>query len=117
MHQNKFESVTLDAGADLSTHQYKAIAIGGTIAASSLLTIGFLQNKPAASGRSATIGYSGHMKAYAGAAISAGGDVMVTTSGFIIDATSAGNICGKVLAAANSGDLVHGLFNFIGQGA
>ena len=117
MHQNKFETVTVNAGADLSAAQYKAIAIGGTIAATSALTIGFLQNKPAASGRAATLGYSGHMKAYAAGALTAGDDVMVTTSGFITSATSAGNICGKVLTTAASGDLVNGLFSFIGQGA
>lgn len=117
MHQGKFETITLAAGADLSGSQYKAVAIGGTIAATSALAIGFLQNKPAAAGRQATIGYAGHMKAYAGAALLVGADVMVTTSGFITNATSAGNICGKVLTAASSGDLVDGLFNFTGQGA
>ncbi|TFG39546.1 MAG: hypothetical protein E4H42_05800 [Chromatiales bacterium] len=115
--QGKFETVTIAAGADLSARQHKAIAIGGTIAATSALTIGFLQNKPAATGRSATIGWHGHMKAYAGGSLTVGDDVMVTTSGFIISATSAGNICGKVLTTAASGDLVDGLFSFIGQGA
>lgn len=117
MHQGKFETVTISAGADLSGAQYKAIAIGGTIAATSALTIGFLQNKPAASGRQATVGYTGHMKAYAGGALTAGDDVQVTTSGYITAATSAGNICGKVLTTAASGDLVDGLFHFTGQGA
>ena len=115
--QGPYSAVVIAAGANLSAHQYKAIAIGGTIAATSALTIGLLQNRPAATGRQATIGWHGHMKAYAGAALSVGADVMVTTSGFITNATSAGNICGKVLSAANSGDLVDGLFHFTGQGA
>lgn len=112
MHQNKFDAVTLAAGADLSAAQHKAVAVGGTIAATSTAAFGLLQNKPAASGRSATIGYAGQMKAYAGAAITAGATVMVTTSGFVITATSAGNVCGKALATAASGDLFPGIFNF-----
>ena len=117
MHQGKFDTITVAAGADLSTHQHKAIAIGGTIAASSTLSMGLLQNKPAASGRSATLGYAGQMKAYAGAAITTGAVLMITTSGFVITATSAGNVCGKALATAASGDLFPGIFNFIGPDA
>lgn len=113
MHQGKFATVSIDAGADLSTHQYKAIAIGGTIAATSTAAIGLLQNKPGASGRHATLGYHGQMKAYAGAAITAGAPVQVTTSGFIIASTSLGNSIGVALTAAASGDLFPGLFNFI----
>ena len=115
--QGPFDAIVIAAGADLSTHQHKAIAIGGTIAATSTLAIGLLQNKPGAAGRQATVGWHGHMKAYAGASMAVGVKVMVTTSGFITTATSAGNIVGKILTAANSGDLVDGLFHFTDQGA
>lgn len=115
MHQGKFETVSIDAGADLSAAQYKAVVVGGTIAADST-AIGLLQNKPAASGRAATVGYAGLMKAYAAAAITAGARLTVTTSGYVTTATSAqidgGFVVGKALAAANSGDLFPGLFNF-----
>lgn len=117
MHQGKFETVTLAAGADLSGSQYKAIAVAGTIAGTSEAAIGLLQNKPGASGRHATVGYSGHMKAYAGAAITAGAPLQVNSTGFIIAATSLGNSIGKALAAASSGDVFPGLFNFTGGDA
>ena len=117
MHQGKFDTISLDAGADLSAAQHKAIAVGGTIAATSTAAMGLLQNKPAASGRHATVAYLGHMKAYAGAAISAGANVQVTTSGFIITSTSLGNSVGKAITAANSGDLFDGIFNFVGGDA
>lgn len=113
MHQGEHNIVSLSAGADLSAAQYKAVAVGGTIAATSTAAIGLLQNKPAASGRSASVAYAGRLKAYAGAAISAGANLMVTTSGFVITSTSAGNSVGKALAAANSGDLFPGIFNFV----
>ena len=113
--QGKFETTTIDAGADLSAAQYKAVVVGGTIAADAS-AIGLLQNKPAASGRSATVGYAGEMKAYAAAAITAGARLTVTTSGYVTTATSAnidgGFVVGKALTAAASGDLFTGLFNF-----
>ena len=112
MHEGKYETLALAAGADLSAAQHKAVAIGGTIAATSAAAIGLLKNKPGASGRPATVGYFGHMKAYAGAAITAGAQVQVTTSGFIIAATSLGNCVGKCITAAASGDLFDGIFNF-----
>ena len=112
MHQGNFNTIALAAGADLSAAQYKAVAVGGTIAASSAAAIGLLQNKPGASGRGAAIAYFGHMKGYAGAAITAGAQVQVTTSGFLIAATSLGNCIGKAITAAASGDLFDGIFNF-----
>jgi len=99
--QNEFNTLTISAGADLSAAQYKAVVVAGTIAANST-AIGLLQNKPAASGRSATVGYSGIMKAYAGAAITANSRLAVTTSGWIITATSA-DISGGVLGRESIG--------------
>lgn len=113
MHQGKFDTVTLDAGEDLSANQYFAIAVDGTIADTSLTAYGLIQNKPAASGRRTMVAYSGQMKYRAGAAISAGAQLMVTTSGWIITATSLGVMVGKTLAAASSGDTAPGLFNFL----
>ena len=117
MYQGKFETVTVQAGADLSALQHRAIIVAGTLAPDSLTAVGLLQNKPDASGKQATVGYSGLMKGYAGASISKGNRVMVTASGWIITATSAGNVVGRALLAANSGDLFPGLFNFIGPNA
>ena len=117
MHQNKFDPVTIESGEDLTANQYHAVAVDGTIADTSITAFGLLQNRPGASGRGATLGYAGQMKARAGAAISVGAALMVTTSGWIITATSAGNVIGKGLSAANSGDTFPGLFNFIGPNA
>lgn len=116
MYQGKFETVTILAGADLSAAQHKVVIVAGTIAADSITAIGLLQNKPDASGKHATIGYVGQMKAYAGAGISQGASVMVTTSGFLITTTSGSINSGKALAAANSGDLFPGVFNFVNGG-
>ena len=113
MHQGPHTSITVDAGEDLSSHQYKAISLAGTIAASSALAIGLLQNKPGATGRRASVAWNGHLKAYAGAAINSGSQVQVTTSGWIIASTSAGNTVGVAITGAASGDVFDGIYNFV----
>src|SRR3972149_2603747 len=84
----RFTPIQLTAGADLNTGegtgaQYKAIAVGGTIAATGTTAIGLLQNKPK-SGEDATIGYAGHLKGVAGAAISSGARLAGTKTGYFI---------------------------------
>lgn len=114
----RFMSLQLTAGADLNAAggtgaQFKAIAVGGTIAANNSLTMGLLQNKPK-NGEDATVGYFGHMKGTAGGTITAGGLVKVTTSGYLLAVTSNDIACGQAITAAASGATVEGLFNFIG---
>lgn len=116
----RFNSIQLVAGADLNTGdgtgaQYKAVAVGGTIAPSGTTAIGLLQNKPK-SGEDAEVGYEGHMKGVAGAAITAGARLIVTTSGYLITAIGAVVPCGRALATCASGATVEGLFNFTATG-
>lgn len=115
----KFMSIQLTAGADLNTGggtgaQFKAVAVGGTIAAAAT-AIGLIQNKPK-NGEDLTVGYLGHMKGVAGAAITAGARLMITTSGYVIAATGANVPVGRALAAAASGATVEGLFDFTNAG-
>lgn len=113
----RYNATTVVAGADLSgaDKPYKAIAIGGTIAATSATTIGILLNKPRAN-EHATLAYEGEVKVWAGAAITAGDKLTVTNSGFFITAPASGGAsltCGRALATAASGDLVRALVNFV----
>jgi len=115
----QFFSVAIAAGADLNTGggtgaQYKAVAVGGTIAPAAT-AIGLIQNKPK-NGEDLTVGYLGHMKGVAGAAIAAGARVLVTTSGYLITATGANIPVGRALAAAASGATVEGIFDFTNAG-
>lgn len=113
MIQGDFDSIALSAGQDLSVSgaQYKAVTVGGTIAANPAEAIGLVQNKPE-SGESLTVAYRGHMKGYAAAAITAGARLTVTTSGFLTTVASGGGVAlGKCITAASSGDL----FDFIGD--
>lgn len=112
-------SDTLTAGADLSTFQYKAIDIAGTLAASTDGAIGILQNKPK-SGEGAQVKFFGKMMGYAGASVAAKALLKVTTSGYIIAVASGDRVApiGKNLnTAANSGDVFTFWGNFINAGA
>lgn len=111
--KGKTEIVTLVAGANLETMQYKVVGVGGTIVATADLALGLVVNKPR-SGEHVSIEWFGHMKGYAGAAIVTTRGLTVTTSGYIINVTSGDGVSngiGKSLAAANSGDL----FDFVGN--
>ena len=112
----KFESLQLVAGADLNTGdgtgtQYKAAAVGGTIAATGNTALGLIQNKPK-NGEDLTIAYRGIMKGVAGGAVAAGARVMVTTSGYLITAAGAVIPCGKAISAASSGATVEIMGDF-----
>lgn len=106
------ESIPLEAGADLSASQYKAVVVAGTIAANGDTAIGIQQNKPSASGRGLTAGYLGRSRYVASAAISAGARLTVTTSGYMVTVTSGDAIVGRALAAVSSGGIGEGIFNF-----
>ena len=116
----RFWALQVPAGADLNAAggagpQYKAVAVGGTIAATNALAFGLLQNKPK-NGEDATIGYLGHMKGVAGAGITAADRMSVTTSGSLVTATSGAVAVGKCIATAASGATVEGLFDFTNAG-
>lgn len=108
------DMVPLIAGADLSGDGtiHKAIAIGGTIAATNAATVGLLKTK-ARSGEGISVAYRGEMKAFAGAAITAGARLAITTSGFVITTADSRSSVGRAMETAASGDLFRGLFDFV----
>lgn len=117
MTEGDFESVVVQAGQDfrVAGMLHKAVTAAGAIAAVSSTPIGLAKSQPN-SGQHLTIGYAGHMKAYAGASITAGSRVMVTGSGWMIAVTSGNTSVGKALETANSGDLFSGIYNFAAGG-
>ena len=114
--ENRNNRLTIVAGADFrSSGIHKALVVAGTIAGDAT-AVGILKTKPN-NGEHCAVAYEGIIRAYAGAAISAGASVTVTTSGFIVSTGSAsGTTVGKALEAANSGDLFKGLYSFARSG-
>lgn len=109
------DGITVDAGADLQAFQYRAIAIGGTLA-TGLNARGILQNKPD-SGEDATLVYQGRSKFQAGGAITVGARLTVTSGGFMTVAASGDQAVGFCEdAAVSSGSYGHGVFNFASAG-
>lgn len=106
------ESISVKAGADLSTLQFRAVQIGGTLATTNKNASGIVQNKPQ-SGEHANIAYSGHMKGIAGTALTAGTDFKVSSGGFLTAVASGDSSRGKVVTAASSGATVEVLANFV----
>ena len=105
------DSIPVNAGEDISGAQYKAVEIDGTVAATPAVAVGLLQNKPK-SGEDATLGYQGRSRYWAGAAVAAGAQLMVTTSGYLITVTSGSATCGRALGAVSSGGIGEAIVNF-----
>lgn len=119
------DAISLAAGADLSTKQFRAVKVNSSgkavVAGAGEFAIGILQNKPA-SGQAATIVYSGVSKGILGGSVTAGATVAADSNGAFVDATEAktntsdagaasdpligSNIIGVALAGGVSGDIV-----------
>jgi hypothetical protein len=113
MVTGKFETITVIATADFSTEllQYLVVNAAGGIATGDNDAVGIMQTRGII-GDHMTVGYQGHMKARAGAAIAKGAPIMVGTGGHMITATGATRVAkSKSLVAAATGDL----FEFIGN--
>jgi len=107
-----FKPPALTASADLSAKQYTAVKASGvntvtSVAAATDAVLGVLQNKPT-SGQEAEITHTGVTKMLAGAAVTAGAEVMCDTSGRAITAVTTGNrILGIALeTAANANEVI-----------
>lgn len=109
-----FDLIQVAATADLSGEgsKFKAVTIGGTIAATPLLAAGILRHG-AQSGGTLSVAHRGVFKALFGAAVSTVGyPLTVTTSGWVIAASSGGATIGRSLSTVASGDLAKAMFDF-----
>lgn len=108
-------SITLTAQSDLSAQQYNIVHfegdngcdVGSMTQTMASGPIGVLENKPAASGRAATVTIHGKTRVRAGAAVTAGRTFTANASGRAIHPTSGQIVIGRALeAAAADGDLI-----------
>lgn len=111
---NNFDVMTVQATTDLDGDgaKFKAITLNGTIAASPNLAAGILRHG-AKSGGHVSVVYRGITKVLAGGAVSTVGfPLTVTTSGFIVAASSGGVSIGRAIDTCASGDLFRAHVNF-----
>jgi hypothetical protein len=112
--ENSYEILTVQAGADLDGDgvKFKAITLNGTVAASVNLSGGILRHG-AKNGGHVSLVKRGQTKVIAGGAVNTVGfPLTVTTSGFIIAASSGGASAGRFLDTCASGDLVRAHVDF-----
>lgn len=107
--------ITLVAGQDLSSDQYKLVSIAAddqidvTTNTSTTIVAGVLQNKPSAAGYAASVMVDGVTKVICGETIAAGELLCPSsvTAGRVDDAdTSTDRIVGQALADGVAGDLI-----------
>jgi hypothetical protein len=116
-----YEAIAMEAGADLSGKQYHIMRLAGVgivnqashaAAAPQIGVIGVLVNKPAASGRDATIAIAGEIKVVAGAAVTAGKWITSNSSGRGVVAASGDLVAGRALeTSANDGEYIRCLLD------
>ena len=107
------QAVPLSAGQDLESHQWKAVTISGTVAATNTTAAGVQENKPRDT-EDLTAVYFGRVKIAAGGAIAARGPFRVTTSGWFVACGSNELAVGHALEAITSGSVGRAVVNFVG---
>lgn len=97
---------TMEAGQDLSSHQYKFVTIAsdGQIdpTGAGLAADGVLQDDPAAAGRAGLVMTLGTTKVVAGAAVTRGAKVTSDSTGRAVTATTGNFICGRAITTAGA---------------
>lgn len=104
-------SIPVVATEDLSSAQYHACDIDGTLAQVGDTAIGLLQNKPE-SGEDGELTFGGRSRFRAGGAVTIGARLTCAASGWVTAAGSGDAIVGRALAAVTSGSIAEGIFNF-----
>jgi hypothetical protein len=106
------QTITVEAGGDLSALQYYAVALDdGLRAIDGGEAVGILQNKPK-TGEGASIGVTGHMKFRAGGAITKGDWLRVDSNSTLVTAGSGYQLVGRAWATVTSGSIGTGVLNF-----
>lgn len=104
-------SLPFIASINLEQLQYHAVTIGGTLANDGATAMGYSQNKPAI-GEDGTLGFMGRSDYRGGAAISAGNQLTIATSGWTVVAGSGDSVIGRAISNVGSGGIGEGIFNF-----
>lgn len=107
-------SVTLVAGADLRTHQFKFVSIAADgeveLTADDAHADGVLLNAPN-TGEAAEVAINGIVKVACGAAVTRGGDVSSGASGAAKNADTSAAVLGTALETGASGRVISILFH------
>ncbi len=109
--EERLETISIEAGQDLSTKQYRfmVLATDGQIdpaGTAGLDCIGVLQDKPAAIGRAACVATGGTTKALAGATVAKGAKIATDNVGRAITAATGNYIMGTAITGGAVGEVI-----------
>lgn len=101
------QSVTLEAGSDLSAGQFRFVLVASDgqvdlVASAGGDADGVLLNKPDAAGRAAEVAVSGIVKVVSGAAVTRGDKVQSDAAGRALTAASGDHVLGKALTSSGA---------------
>lgn len=96
---NTGQDFTVEAGADLSSDQFKLVTLAGVLAGAGAVSFP-LQNKPSVSGQAAALRKGGTSKIVAGAAFAVGVKLAANAAGLAITALATNNVVGIASEAA-----------------
>lgn len=122
MSEEALRTITLIAGADLSSHQYRFMYVSGskTITfqpVAGAACIGVLQGDPA-TGEAAVIGFAGKTIIIAGAAVAVNAPIASDTAGRGVTASGDDYVMGTALTVATAaGQQIEMLIQYYGQGS
>ena len=115
--QEALISVTLPAGADLRTHQFKFVSVDSNgavvLTGNNALAQGVLQNAPN-TGEAATVAISGIVKVKCDGVVTRGGAVGSAANGLAKNAATASSRLGIALATGAENAVIPVLFHPIG---
>lgn len=102
--------VSIPAGEDLSTKQYKTMNLNSsgqvvTVSSAGGRAVGVLQNDPDTAGQAATVAIGGICKVKYGGNITAGNNVQADSDGDVIVAASGDYILGVAMVSGVDGDI------------
>lgn len=105
------ETRSVNAASDLSTKQFYFVKLDSsgniTLAGNGDWAYGVLQNKPAAAGRAGIVAVAGVTKVVAGAAITAGTDIGIDSSGRAVPTGTGDTVVGIARdTVSNAGEIV-----------
>lgn len=108
---NQVQSITLEAGADLSAGQFRFVLVAADgqvdlVASAGGTATGVLLNDPDAAGKAATVAYAGVVKVVAGGTVASGAKVQSDASGEAILAATGDHVLGQCLKGGVDGDLI-----------
>ncbi len=117
--QDNVPTISLEASADLSAHQFKFMAVDSSSqlalqTSSTAANAGVLLDKPDAQGKVGTLAIGGMTKVEAGATVTAGAQGMADGTGRVIDHTGVNMSAGVIIDGGAVGEVVRVLLQPIG---